>query len=447
MSSVAELDKELYGRVLELLETARSYLSVSRGRVVYRDRRGYEVVEMLKDVLVDYYVGSEKLGEVDSWIRSFRELLEDTVRVLGGRGWSFPREFKSFVEDPRVHLKKKLFNYTFDLLRGKISVEEYLAKSRQALSSSLRSNSRSLYQFWVFLGIVYELGLKSARIVYPEYGFIVLDRSGRQRSGSIPPNLILEVEGRGELSFFIEAPRPLGWEDTRDLSRVWKLYVSLRPDILVYSGRVVDIVDLSGAIPIKRPNVIIECKEMPDWYRRSRILKGHIARPLTAEEWMSRWIRGLWEGLGEALGVSREQLGELIEKSKSGIKIGEVDLVVLYKETYKPDLFILVSEPKLERSIKTELEARGIEVVDGIHIGDRGALRELSEVIAAYAKPEEQDLIDIIKAEIQRATGRNIDRKVVEKAILELALTRIHEVINIIGRVEEKHGIESGEKS
>jgi len=228
---------------------------------------------------------------------------------------------------------------------------------------------------------------------------------------------------------------------------VWRLYVSLRPDILVYSGRVLDIVDLSGAIPIKRPNVIIECKEMPDWYRRGRILKGHIARPLTAEEWMSRWIRGLWEGLGEALGVSREQLGELIEKSKSGVKIGEVDLVVLYKETYKPDLFILVSEPKLERSIKTELEARGIEVVDGVNIGDRGALRELSEVIAAYAKPEEQDLVDIIKAEIQKATGRNFDRKAVEKAVLELALTRIHEVINVINRFEEKQSIEAEEGS
>lgn len=422
-------------RLQELLGEARRYLSISRGKVVYRDRRGFEVVESIKDLMVEYYIGSPTLMEVSSWITAFNKLLEDTVKVLGGRGWSFPREFKSFTLDPRAHLKKKLFNYTFDLLRGRIAVEEYMSKSRQALASSLRSNVRSLYQFWVFLGIIRELGSLGARIVYPEYGFIVLDRSGRQKTGSIPPNLVLNIEGRGELSFFIEAPRPLGWEDTRDLSMVWRLYVSLRPDILVYSGRVMDIVDLTGDIPIRRPNVIIECKEMPDWYKRSRILKGSIAKPLTAEEWMSRWIRGLWEGLGEALGVSREQLGELIEKSRGGIRVSEVELILLYKETYKPDAFILVSQPKLDRPIKLDLETRGVIVVDGVGIGERGRVRELSEILLEYAKPEEWDPVDTVKHIVSSRLGRDVERRLVEEALLELALTRIDEVIELVNKL------------
>ncbi|MEM4559563.1 MAG: hypothetical protein QXD80_00550 [Acidilobaceae archaeon] len=426
------MSENLIKQVKDIIDSAKPYLSTSRGRVILRDKRGLEYLDLVKDMIVNYYIGDSRLYEVNEWISKFKSLLFDSIKLINGRGWSLPREFKSFIEDPRVHLRKKLFNYTFDLVRGKLSFEDYIEKSRQAVTTSFNTNIRSLYQYWILLGVIYNLGLEGAHLVYPEHGYIMLDRSGRQKTGSIPPNIILKINGRGELSFFIEAPRPLGWEDTRDLSRVWKLYVIFRPDILVYSGRVLDIVDLRGDIPVIRPDIIIECKEQPDWYIRSRYLKGPIAKPLTAEEWMSRWLKGLWEGLGEALGVSREKLGEFIEERRGSIKVKELDLITFYKETYKPKLFILISKPKIDEAIKKTLQSRNIVVIDNVEIGDIGKLREVSKIIKEYAKPVSEDIIDTIRVLISLKLNENINRDIVERALLKLASSRIEELVDII---------------
>jgi hypothetical protein len=90
-----------------------------------------------------------------------------------------------------------------------------------------------------------------------------LERSGRQRLASIPPDAIIET-GYGALSFFLEAPRLIAWEDTGDLRRAWKLYKAMRLDILVYGGRIMNILDEGDDPPIRRPDVIIKCKELED---------------------------------------------------------------------------------------------------------------------------------------------------------------------------------------
>jgi hypothetical protein len=414
------------------LSEIKRYVRVSRGRILFRDPRGEVLIERLKDSVVSAFVDEGGLSRVYAWIDALKLLLDDTSKLLGGLGWSFPREFKGFLGDPRVHLRRKLFNYTFDLVRGRMSVSDYIVKARQAVTSSLRSNVRSLYQAWVFAGIVYHLALQGATIVYPEHRQILLERSGRQRAGVIPPNLILSL-GSGELSFYLEAPRPVGWEDTGDLRRVWRLYVSLRPDMMVYSGVVLNIVNLDDPQnPILRPNAVIECKETGDWFRRVRILKGPLSRPMTAEEWMSRWIEGLWEGLGEALGVSREEVGELLRGERRGLRVSEVKLLNLYKETFKPDIFIVVSEPKLDHSVKRELEEQDIMVFDEVKIGDRGKLREVALTLEGIAGKQGASPLASLRSKIVEALGSNVTIDELMEALVELGEHRLEELLEIL---------------
>ncbi|MEB3773758.1 MAG: hypothetical protein GSR86_02370, partial [Desulfurococcales archaeon] len=251
---------------------------------------------------------SHYIDSIYKWITRFLETARTAADLLGAHGWLLPKELKSFIGSPEDHLRKKLFQYTLDLGRGRLGVGEYLSKARSAITTSIRTNMRSIYQYWAFSAILVNLARLGARIIYPEHGYILIERTGRQRSGGIPPNLILRLPG-GEVSFFLEAPRPVGWGDGRDLRRTWRLYTSLRPDMLVYGGRVMDIVDMDGeGPPIKRPDIVVEFKELEDWFNRVRYLKGPITRPLTAEEWFNRWLDGLWEGLSEVLGVSRGQV-------------------------------------------------------------------------------------------------------------------------------------------
>jgi hypothetical protein len=414
------------------LSEVKRYVRVSRGRILFRDPRGEVLIERLKDSVVSAFVGEGDLSRVYVWIDALKLLLDDTSRLLGGLGWSFPREFKGFLDDPRVHLRRKLFNYTFDLVRGSMSVSDYIVKARQAVTTSLKSNVRSLYQAWVFAGIVYHLALRGATIVYPEHRQILLERSGRQRAGVIPPNLILSL-GSGELSFFLEAPRPVGWEDTEDLRRVWRLYVSLRPDMMVYSGIVLNIVKLDDPQnPILRPNVIIECKETGDWFKRVRILKGPLSKPLTAEEWMSRWIEGLWEGLGEAIGVSREEVRELLRGERRGLRVSEVKLLNLYRETFKPDIFIVVSEPKLDHSVRRELEEQDITVFDEVKIGDKGRLREVALTLESITGKQGASPLATLRSKVAEAMGSSITLDELMEALLELGEHRLEELLEIL---------------
>jgi len=288
--------------------------------------------EEFREATVRLYIRDEEVAEVLRDIEILRRVLSEAVLRLGATGWSVSKEFSSFLSDPRRHLRKKLVMYMSRLVRGTMGFEEYLDKARAAVTTSLRTNMRTLYQSWVFASILLNLGKLGARLVYPEHGFIPLERSGKQRTGTIPPNVVVSVDGFGELSFFIEAPRPVGWGDTEDLKKAWSLYTSLRPDIMVYGGMKLNIFDPSQGTwpPIVRPSVIVECKELSDWFARVRDIKGRFAKPLTVEEWMSKWFSGLQTGLAEILGIERASLGKIVEERR-GIRLTEPQIVALYK--------------------------------------------------------------------------------------------------------------------
>ncbi|BAB65822.1 hypothetical protein [Sulfurisphaera tokodaii] len=319
-----------------------------------------EEVEKLKEEFVDYIIGS-KIKEAYDWISNLYVVLEELKEKLSIKGWLFSREMKSFVENPKKHLVKKLFLYFHDLVRGRITAEEFFSKGRQAVNSSFGSNMRSIYQIWGFSSILLGLAEKDFKLSYPEHGYLSFDRTGKQKSGTIPPNAVVsDIFGRS-YSFFIEAPRPIAWEDGNDLQKVWKLYSTLRPDMLIYKGFYMDIVDLSGNIPIKRPNYIIEFKELDDWWKRWRYLKGY--KPLSGNEWRARWIKGLYEGLAEVLGATlKDNMPEFAQDK--GKRIKEYKIIDLYKSIYNPDKGVVISRTKIDEQVVSELSSENILVID-----------------------------------------------------------------------------------
>jgi len=319
-----------------------------------------EWAEEVKYKFVDEVMG-DKLPLAEKWIKELEGEMEVVKEKLGLRDFLLSKELRSFMEDPRRHLVKKLFLYFHDLVRGRITPEEFATKGRQAINSSFGSNLRGIYQSWGLLATLELLADRGFSLAYPPHKVVGLDRAGMQKGGSIPPNAVVE-DGLGRsFSFFVEAPRPIGWEDGGDLEKVWKLYSTLRPDMLIYKGFYHDIVDLSNDIPIKRPNYVVEFKELDDWWKRWRYLKGY--KPFSANEWRARWIKGLYDGLAEVLGGKREEgLPEF--KKEEGKKIREYKVIELYMGIYKPDLGVLISRRAVEDEVKEDL--KGVMVLDDV---------------------------------------------------------------------------------
>ena len=350
--------------VKEMLKLVQSVVSVDKDSIPLFRRGELGILEEFKDCFINVIVG-EHIAEAEEWVHRTQVAVETLVERLGLTGFTYPREFRSFVENPWAHLRKKIFNYVYDLVRNKIGFDDFVRKAGAALRTSLRTNMRTAYQIWGLTQIMSLLAENGYQLVYPEHGFISFDRSGKQKLGIIPPNAVLGNIEEGFISLFHEAPRPLGWEDTRDLQRVWSLYTALRPDAMMYSGMVLNIVDLSKSPPIKRPTIILEFKELEDWYNRVRDLKGYFRKPLTAEEWRSMWLEGLFEGLADIMGVQRSEVRKRVEESRS-LRVREYQLVKLYKNVYKPDKMILITRAKTPSEIKEELEQEGIIVYDDV---------------------------------------------------------------------------------
>ncbi len=354
---------------------------VSDGALIptIRDSRVSELISRFRECFILDVVGGE-LAEAEEWLERVNSELEALSRSYRLSGYSLPREFKSFRENPLAHLKKKIFVYVYDYARGKVGSKELVKKCSSAVYTSLRTNMRSAYQVWGFAVILNHLSERGFSMHFPEHRYLTIDRAGKQKLGRIPPNIVVFNPRRGFISFFYEAPRPLSWEDSEDLQAVWSLYTTLRPDLLVYSGKVMDIVELGSSPPVRRPDVIVEFKELSDWYERSRDLKSYFKKgPLTAEEWRSMWLSGLYAGLADALGVRRSEIRKSVEEGRS-LRIREYKLVQLYTSLYRPRRSILVSRSEVPGPIRSELEGSGIEVVDGVGFG-REKLRPVAEAL------------------------------------------------------------------
>ncbi|WP_069282710.1 hypothetical protein [Saccharolobus sp. A20] len=328
------------------------------------DKYGSKIPEWTEDLKYEFVkeVIGNKIYEAREWINNMNKILEELKDKVNVKGWIFSREMTSFIKDPYRHLVKKLFIYFHDLLRGRITVEEFITKGKQAINSSFSSNMRSIYQIWGFSSIILLLGDYGFNVVYPEHKYLNFDRSGKQKLGIIPPNVVLQRLSSA-FSFFLEAPRPIAWEDGSDLERVWRLYSTLRPDMMIYRGFQIDILDLENSdIPIKRPSYILEFKELDNWWKRWRYLKEY--KPLSGNEWRARWIKGLYNGLVEVLNKLPEDLPDF--KDSKSKRIREYEIIYLYNNIYKPkDKGVLASRVTVSEEIKTKINNE-IMVIDNI---------------------------------------------------------------------------------
>ncbi|MCD6489071.1 MAG: hypothetical protein J7K21_07615 [Desulfurococcales archaeon] len=374
---------------------------------------------------VNCSIGEEPILEAREWIKVFKKEVEVLKKNYKLHTVLYSREFGSFLRNPWLHLRKKLFIYTHDLRRGMISREDYARKALAAIRTSLRTNLRTLYQNWVFVATINLLHQPGSYILYPEHRVFSLERSGKQKLRWIPPNLVIDLPRIGSLSFYIEVPRPIAWEDTSDLKESWRYYIALRPDMMVYGGQVMDIVDPGQSPPIKKPDLIIECKELIDWYVRVRDVKGPLAKPLTAEEWRNRWIQGLWDGLASVLGVTRREAIEQVSERR-GVRLSEVKVVELYRTVYNPKKMILVSKYSIPDEVRRELEQHDIEVIDNIGF-NREKLTPLADVLKKYAKPPKEYVIKTSDPELahllteikQLVEQEGIDTKRIEELIMK----------------------------
>ena len=393
--------------------------------------------DALRERFVLQVMEEREVEEARLWIRELEECVSSLREKLGVDGVLYTRELGSFLADPLAHLKKKIFIYTFDLLSGKMDIEVFERKASAAVRTSFRTNMRSIYQTWVFLKLLDILSSYGpSRLLYPEHGHLHVERSGRQRLGFIPPNCVVQVPP-GVLSFFIEVPRPVAWEDTHDLAKVWKFYVALRPDMMVYGGKVMDIADPSRDPPVKRPDFIVECKELADWYERVRDLRGRFSKPLSAVEWRFLWLKGLWDGLAAAMGVGRKEVIRMLREEKA-VRLKEPRLVQLYKNVYKPGKMALVSRAPLPGEVRDELEGSGILIYDGV--GFRGdKLEELALELASIAKPVGPG--DFLSEVAELLGLRGIDRGLLREALMELVL----ENLDILRRKLAENPLRRGE--
>lgn len=356
------------------------YEEVARAKGGRREK----LLEELKLRLIREVAGSE-IPKLKEWISQLSSVVEQLSAALGVKGAVYPKELRSFVEDPEAHLRKKLFIYAHDLARGRLGPEEFYAKACAAVKTSLMTNGRALYQSWVYAALVLHMAKRGFRLVYPDDLHLHLERSGRQRTGAIPPNAVLS-DGYRALSLFLEAPRPVGWEDSGDLARVWKLYTALRPDMLAYGGRVLNIVVRDGEPPVLRPGVIVECKELEDWYKRARELKGPLASPLSAEEWRERWISGLYAGLADVLNIKVSEVAAKL-KERRGLRLRDPQIAILYKRFYEPREMVLVSRAPVPGEVKSQLEREGIRVIDGVGFNIE-ALAAVADILEEEASIE-----------------------------------------------------------
>jgi hypothetical protein len=354
------------------------------------DKFGKNVPEWAEEVkyeFVDYFMG-EKLHEAKVWISEYLRVLEEIKERLKINGVLYSKEMKSFLDDPRRHLVKKLFIYYHDLIRGRITVEDFIKKGKQAITSSFNSNMRSIYQSWGLFSLLLLLSERGYVLIYPEHRYIDLDRNGKQKSGIIPPNVVVG-NAFNSFSFFLEAPRPISWEDGRDLEKVWKFYSLVRPDMLIYEGIEVDIVDFNGDIPIKRPHYIVEFKELENWWKRWRYLKDY--KPLSGNEWRARWLKGLYEGLAEVLGVKEKELPSFSEGETKRVK--EYKVIELYKAIYRPKKGMVISRVSVDSTVKEDL-GEGIILVDDVRF-DYNKLKDIVNELTNTNSVENVDIKEL----------------------------------------------------
>lgn len=149
---------------------------------------------------------------------------------------------------------------------------------------------------------------------------------------------------------------------------------------------------------------------------------------MSAEEWRFLWLKGLLEGLGEAMGL-KKTVDETKSETRKGWRVKEYRLVQLYKNFYNPDEMILVTRTKVPPNIKSEIEEMGLIVFENIGFSSE-KLAEVSELLMKYSKAEKEDFF----AEVKKLTGIKASYTELSKALLELVRRHKEELVELLAK-------------
>ncbi len=291
-----------------------------------------------------YYNFTRDIRAIEVEVRKYKKLCED-VKLFFDISYIFhSKAFNSFIENPFEHIKEVLAAKIFNAINRRVKARRFNQLAKLTVRKCIDTNSRILFQNFIALSILYNLHDCNLKVVYPENSWIHLDRKGHQHGGTIPPNYVIEVNGK-YLSFFLEAPRPIEWSLPVKYGDPLPFHALPRPDIMVYDGWIENIVEQSNPhYLIKPPKFIIECKEVDGWWKSTRKTKS-----------ASRVIR---------------RRGD----------IDAVEVIEIYHKLYRPEKVFVVSKVKVPRGVKYKLSLRGADTIDNTNLNPL-AVRKLAELL------------------------------------------------------------------
>lgn len=124
----------------------------------------YRRFDVLRSSVVEAYASSLNL-DLDLLSDNYCRVEKDIVERLGLERIAVPTDLFSFLHNPKDGLMRILYTRTFDLLQGKISLEEYERHS----GPDLRSAAAELYR----LGYEQWLGLTLIKLLDPDEAYLV----------------------------------------------------------------------------------------------------------------------------------------------------------------------------------------------------------------------------------------------------------------------------------
>jgi len=306
-------------------------------RSIYEDLKSSKIFDedkyraMIESYIKEFF--EDEIEVIRKYIYTYDDFCEDVKEILNSPYIIHSKQLSSFLEDPKEHIIKTLVSKSYKLILDGVNIEQFNSIINLTVKKCMESNLKLIFQNFVALSIPYNLHSHEINIIYPNNKWIILSRKGFQNNHSLSPNYVLEIDGE-RFSFFIEAPRPI--ERSKRVKRGSKIPLNAapRPDIMIYHRWVRNILprrssSRSMKMLIKRPLIIVECKETEGWWKKIRFSKG---------------IRNLTNG--------------------DMNNVGALDVIDVYLSLYKPKKMFVVSKVKVPRGVKYRLSLRGISTID-----------------------------------------------------------------------------------
>ena len=290
--------------------------------VEHETRRGKDF-ERLKTDLERSFLECEfsrEIHQVREEISQYRRICRRVEEVYGIEGIFHSKMFARFLKDYLKHIGSKL--PVLDLARKRVTLESFEKTGLQGVKRSIQTNLRTLYQNFALLSILVNFSPREPEIIFPHHDYIDLRRRARGEK-KLKPNFIIDANGK-KYSFFVEGL--LGFSG------------GPRPDIMVYTRYIEDIRRPNEVGRIVPPDIIVECKEVQEWYKRERSSR--------IDSWWAEFY---------------QRAGGTVRKNK--VSVNELQIIKVYKEIYQPKEMFLVSKVDVPLQIKESLEEDGIKVI------------------------------------------------------------------------------------